>query len=45
LEELKLEKRWDKAFAESQDVLSQLAEEARTEHKKGQTQTLDPEAL
>lgn len=35
LEELEDEQRWDKAFAESQDLLAKLAEEARADIKAG----------
>ena len=34
-----------KAFADSSDKLSQLAEEALMEHRQGQTRVLDPEKL
>ncbi len=40
LAELRSEKRWDKLFAGSQEKLSELASEALTEHRKGQTQEL-----
>jgi hypothetical protein len=36
LEELASERRWDEAFASSQDVLSRLADEAIQEHKAEQ---------
>ena len=36
LEELASEKRWEKAFSESEDVLNQLADEALKEHRQGQ---------
>ncbi len=45
LAELESERRWDKSFADSQDVLSKLAEEALAEHHLGQTQTLDPDKM
>jgi len=35
LEEIKSERRWKKAFSKSQDKLSQLADEALNERKKG----------
>ena len=41
LEEIKAEKKWEKLFAESEDVLEQLAQEALMEHKKGKTKDLD----
>ncbi len=45
LEELEDEQRWDKAFADSQEILSKLAAEALAEHRSGQTQELDPDQL
>ncbi|MCX7047398.1 MAG: hypothetical protein NTX50_18175 [Candidatus Sumerlaeota bacterium] len=41
LEELHSEARWEKAFAESEDVLEKLAEEALDEKRKGKTTRLD----
>ncbi len=40
LKELSAEKKWDKLFAESEDVLSMLADEALDDHKKGKTTPL-----
>ena len=45
LEELASEQRWQKAFAESADVLACLADEALAEHRQGRTQELDPDKL
>jgi len=45
LEELASERRWDQAFADSADLLAQLAEQALAEHHAGKTQMLDPERL
>lgn len=45
LDELASERRWEAAFAKSQDTLSRLAEEALAEHHEGQTRELDPEQL
>ena len=45
LAELASERRWARAFADSQDFLSQLADEALAEHHAGKTQELDPETL
>ena len=45
LAELASERRWDQLFAESQDVLETLAVEALDEHRRGQTQELDPEKI
>jgi len=41
LEELEAEKRWDQQFAESEDELSMLADEALEEHAHGKTVRLD----
>ena len=40
LEELASEKRWDKAFADSQHKLAHLADQALKEHAKGKTRPL-----
>lgn len=45
LAELESERRWDKRFTDSQDVLSNLASEALAEHRKGQTQELHPDQI
>ncbi len=45
LEELASEQRWEKAFNDSQDLLSQLADEALAEHRAGKTKLLDPDDL
>ena len=45
LDELASERRWDDAFRRSGDSLAKLAEEAREEHRAGQTRHLDPDAL
>ena len=45
LEELEDEKKWEQAFADSQDVLAKLAAEAMMEYQAGKTQELDPETL
>ncbi len=34
---------WDKTFAETQDVLDQLADEAHTEYLAGRTEDFDPD--
>lgn len=41
LEELEDERRWDKTFAESQDLLAKLAEEARDEIKAGRVKKME----
>jgi len=41
LDELTAEKKWEKAFAGSEDILSRLASEAIEEHKQGRTKPLD----
>ena len=45
LAELEAERRWGQLFADSQDTLSELAAEARTEHQSGQAQELDPDKM
>ena len=45
LEELTSEQRWDAAFAQSGDLLDQLAEEALAEHRVGKTLPLDSDTL
>jgi hypothetical protein len=45
LEELAAERRWDQAFADSADLLAQLADQALAEHRAGKTHVLDPEQL
>ncbi len=41
LAEMEDEARWDKSFAESQDALEKLADEALEEHRRGDTRSLD----
>ncbi len=45
LQELESEQRWDELFANSQDELAFLANEALEEHRKGLTRPLDLESL
>jgi len=45
LELLASEQKWNALFAQSHDVLAQLAEEALLEYQAGKTQLLDPETL
>lgn len=45
LEEIEDEARWDAAFAGSQDLLASLAAEAMAEHRAGETQDLDEDAI
>lgn len=45
LEELSSDRKWQKMFAESEDVLGQLADEALEEHSKGKTKPLDLDIL
>lgn len=45
LEELASERRWETAFANSADMLAQLADEALAAHRQGRTQVLDPNKL
>ena len=41
LEELTSEKHWDKAFAESEEALGSLADEAPKEHSRKKTKPLN----
>ena len=41
LAEMEDEARWGKSFAESQDALEKLANEALAEHKRGETTPLE----
>jgi len=45
LEELEDERRWERSFAASQDVLEKMAAEALREFETGQTEELDPDKL
>ena len=45
LAELESERRWDKLFADSQDMLSKLAADVLAEHRNGKTQNLDPDQI
>ena len=45
IEELESDRKWQKLFAESEDVLDTLADEALEEVKKGKTKTLDIDEL
>jgi len=41
LAEIEDEKRWEDAFAASQDKLAALADEAKAEHRAGKTRPMD----
>ena len=45
LEELEAERKWDRAFAGSEDILSRLADEAIDAHRRGKTTPLDIDKL
>ncbi len=45
MEELESEKKWDNAFADLQDMLARMSEQALAEHKTGETRPLDVDAL
>ncbi len=45
LVEIDSEQRWNRTFAHSEDLLSQLADEALAEHKAGKTKRLEPDSL
>jgi hypothetical protein len=45
LAEIDSEQRWNLAFASSEDLLSQMANEALAEHRDGKTKRLYPDSL
>ena len=45
LDELHSEAKWERTFAESEDLLEKLADEALDEKRKGKTTRLDPDRL
>jgi hypothetical protein len=45
LDELESERRWEKAFEDSQDELERLADEALGEHEAGNSEELDSNRL
>jgi len=45
LEELKAERKWDRTFAGSEDILGRLADEAIEAHRQGKTTPLDIDKL
>jgi hypothetical protein len=45
LADLEDERKWSEAFANSQDLLAGLAEEARVDHLAGRTLPLDPQRM
>jgi len=45
LEELESERKWGRAFAESEDILARLADEAIEAKNKGETKSLDLDRL
>ena len=45
LDELLAERKWDSLFAESEDCLACLADEALKEHRAGRTKPLDVDSL
>lgn len=45
LAELDSERKWSRAFAASQDLLAELADEAINEHRAGKTLPLNPDDL
>jgi len=45
LDELSDEAKWAQQFAESQDLLAELAREAMADHGAGRTRLLDPDKL
>lgn len=45
LDEIHSEREWDRTFAESEEILEKLADEAIEEKRKGKTKPLDPNRL
>jgi len=45
LEELELDKKWDRLFAESEDLLEKLADDADLAWRRDKTEPLDPDKL
>ena len=45
LDELEADREWDNKFADSEDILSRLADEALETHRKGKTKQLDLKRL
>ncbi len=45
IDEILSEKKWEKAFSESEDVLDKLADEALAEHAAGKTKPWDVDNL
>jgi len=45
LAEIRSERDWDRSFAESQAELSRLAKQALEEHRRGETDEIDPDRL
>ncbi len=45
LEELASERRWQQSLNDSQELLTELADEALAAHSTGQSETLDPDRL
>ncbi len=45
MEELEATKKWDDAFAGSQELLARMAEQALAEHQRGETRPLDVDEL
>ena len=45
IDEIIVEKKWERAFAESEDVLDSLADEALTEYSGGKTKLLNINGL
>jgi hypothetical protein len=45
LDELESERGWGDLFAESRDLLADLADQALAEHRAGRTEKLDPDKL
>ena len=45
MEELASDQRWTEAFADAEDALARIADEALTEHREGRTSPMAPDEL
>ena len=45
IDEIHSEKKWDETFANSEDILAELADDALIEYKEGNTETINIDKL
>ncbi len=45
IEEILAERKWEEAFAKSEDLLEKLADDAIADYEQGKTSPLDPDEL